>query len=275
MELVLKMEKVQIVLVLVLITMALTAVNTYSLLALGQQLPSMQQPSALAGLPEANNSELQESGPGLKEADPQPSPKLEPKQPAQPTGLADDDAFIGPKDAKVTVVEFSDYECPYCGAAAGTHKQLISQFKSRDPSWKPAVPKLKELAEQGVIKFVYRDFPLSFHQNAQKAAEVAECAGEQEKFWEMHDKIFENQDSIDAASLKQYAKDIGLNSTEFDQCLDSGEMEEEVKKDLADGQKLGIRGTPAFFVNGTLISGAQPFSVLEQAIEAELAKGGS
>jgi len=119
---------------------------------------------------------------------------------------------------------------------------------------------------------VYRDFPLSFHQNAQKAAEAAECSGEQGKYYEFHNKIFENQSAIDVASLKTYASEIGLDQTAFDTCLDSGAMSAEVQADFADGQAYGVSGTPTLFINGTKIVGAQPFSVIEQAIEAELAK---
>ncbi|MAG08461.1 hypothetical protein CMO89_03235 [Candidatus Woesearchaeota archaeon] len=201
---------------------------------------------------------------------PTPSPESEPQ--ADLSAIADDDPSIGPDNAKVTVVEFSDFECSYCGAAAGTHEGLVSQFKSRDPTWEAPVPKLKELAEQGKIRLVYRDFPLRFHQNAQKASEAAECADEQGKFWEYHDKIFENQGSIDVASLKKYASDLGLNTAKFNECLDSGKMADEVTKDLNDGAKLGVSGTPAFFINGKLISGAQSFSAFKSIIDQELAK---
>ena len=118
--------------------------------------------------------------------------------------------------------------------------------------------------------------PLSFHTKAQKAAEAAECArkvsGSDEGFWKMHDKLFENQDKLDVDDLKVHAEAIGLNVKEFSECLDSGEMEEEVLKDLADASNYGISGTPAFFINGIPVSGAQPFSVFQQLIEAELAK---
>lgn len=109
-----------------------------------------------------------------------------------------------------------------------------------------------------------------FHENAQKAAEASECADEQGKFWEYHDTIFENQNLIDISSLKKYAADLGLNTAEFDSCLDSGEMASEVQKDFKDGQSYGVQGTPAFFINGIPISGAQPYEVFEQAIESQL-----
>tara|TARA_Y100000310_G_scaffold333613_1_gene411513 strand:+ start:225 stop:1298 length:1074 start_codon:yes stop_codon:yes gene_type:complete len=185
--------------------------------------------------------------------------------PAGPVEVsADDDPFLGPEDAAIVVIEFSDFQCSYCGASAGTYEPLISQFKARDPTWEAAVPKLKELAEQGKIKFVYRDFPLSNHPFAQKAAEASECAEEQGKFWEYHDMLFENYSALDVDSLKQYAVDLELDADAFNECLDSGQMADEVAKDFADGSAYGVSGTPAFFVNGVLVSGAQSFSVFEQ-----------
>jgi len=169
---------------------------------------------------------------------------------------ADDDAFKGDADAPVTIIEFSDYECPFCGRF---YSQTLPQITS-------------EYIDTGKVKFVYRDFPLGFHPQAQKSAEAAECAGEQDKYFEMHDLLFEKGVSGGVSSFKQYAKDIGLNTGEFDDCLDSGEMADEVKKDAADGQSYGVSGTPATFVNGRLISGAQPFSAFKAIIDEELAK---
>ncbi|MDP6670190.1 MAG: thioredoxin domain-containing protein [archaeon] len=203
-----------------------------------------------------------------------PVPQDPPAQPPAAEVSADDDAFVGPEDAKVVVVEFSDFECPYCAAAVGKHELLISRFKESDPSWEPAVPYLKELAAEGKIKFVYRDYPLGGHSKAQKAAEAAECAAEQGKFWEMHDLIFDNLEAgtIAVVNLKQFAVDLELDTEAFNTCLDSGEMAAEVQSDMAEGSSYGVNGTPAFFVNGILVSGAQPASVFETIIEQELAK---
>ncbi len=170
------------------------------------------------------------------------------------TALTDDDAVKGDKNAPVTIVEFSDYECPFCEKF---YSETYSQIE-------------KNYIKTGKVKFIYRDFPLGFHQNAQKAAEAAECAGEQGKYYEMHNKLFENGVSGGTAGFKQYAKDLGLNQNKFNQCLDSGAMAQEVKKDLADGSKLGVSGTPAFFINSQEIVGAQPYAVFEQIIEAQL-----
>ena len=136
---------------------------------------------------------------------------------------------------------------------------------------------MKNLKEQyidtGKVKLIYRDFPLGFHKNAQKAAEATECAEEQDtnKFWEMHDKIFENQQAITVSDLKGYAKDMGLDTTQFDECLDTDKYKDEVLQDLQDGQKAGVSGTPTFFVNGKPLVGAQPFEAFKQLIEEELA----
>ena len=120
-----------------------------------------------------------------------------------------------------------------------------------------------------------RDFPLnSIHPFAQKAAEATECADEQGKFWEYHDVVFANQSTIDVDSLKGYAAELGLDTGTFDDCLDEGKQSSEVEKDLEDGRASGVTGTPAFFINGQLVSGAQPFSVFQQIIDAALAGEG-
>ncbi len=169
--------------------------------------------------------------------------------------LADEDAFLGAENAPVTLVEFSDYQCPFCERFySDAEKQIREQY-----------------VKTGKVKFIYRDFPLSFHENAQKAAEAAECAGEQGKYWEMHDKLFESGVSGGVAGFKQYAQQLRLDTGKFNTCLDSGQMAPEVQKDFSDGQRAGIQGTPGFIINGQLVSGAQPFSVFQQVIDAALA----
>lgn len=174
---------------------------------------------------------------------------------------ADDDAILGNKNAPVTIIEFSDFQCPFC-----------RKF------WKEALQQIKkEYIDTGKVKFVYRDFPLPFHPGAIPAAQAAECAKEQGKFWQMHDAIFEEQEKqgsgtiqFGAADLKTWAAKIGLSAAKFNQCLDSGKYQQEVEKDIADGSAVGVNGTPATFVNGVLVSGAQPFSVFKSAIEQAL-----
>jgi len=168
----------------------------------------------------------------------------------------DDDPAWGPEDATVTIVEFSDFQCPYCSRfAVETYPQIKQQYGDK-------------------VRFVFRDFPLTqIHENAQKASEAAQCANEQGKFWEYHDKLFASQAALDAASLKSYASELGLDSATFDQCLDTGKYTDEVQKDLQEGAGYGVQGTPSFFINGLLVSGAQPFASFQTAIDAALAAG--
>lgn len=174
---------------------------------------------------------------------------------------ADDDAYIGDKDAPVVIIEFSDFQCPFCRSF-----------------WRDTLPLIKsEYIDTGKVKFVYRDFPLSFHPAALPAAQAAECAKEQGKFWEMHDKIFSEQDKLGSGTvqfsvndLKKWAAETGLNVGQFNSCLDSQKYNDEVSQDLNDGQAAGVSGTPGFFINGKSVVGAQPFSVFKTAIDKEL-----
>jgi len=168
--------------------------------------------------------------------------------------LLDDDAVKGDPDAPVTIIEWSDFECPFCARFYDDTLGLIDE----------------QYIKTGKVKLIYRDFPLSFHPNAQKAAEAAECAGEQGKYWEMHDKLFESGVAGGVSVFKTYAQQLGLDTGKFNSCLDSGAMAAEVQKDMADGAAAGIQGTPGFLVNGKLVSGAQPFGVFKQVIDAEL-----
>ena len=170
--------------------------------------------------------------------------------------LADDDPFLGEKDAPVTIIEFSDYECPFCERF---YQQTLSQIESM-------------YIKTGKVKFVYRDFPLGFHQQAEPAAIAANCAGEQEKYFEYHDIIFSNGGAggKSSADYKRWAQELSLNVAKWEACLSDPAQKQEIRKDLADGSAAGISGTPGFIINGKLISGAQPFSVFQQVIDAEL-----
>ena len=191
----------------------------------------------------------------------QPAAAAQPNQPAptQPTVdmelLIDDDDVKGDKDAPVTIVEWSDFECPFCGRF---YSQTLKQID-------------EEYIQTGKVKFIYRDFPLTSHQNAQKAAEAAECAGEQGKYWDMHDTLFESGVKGGVSSFKGFASDLGLDTDEFDDCLDSGKMAAEAQKDMRDGAASGVTGTPGFIVNGKVVKGAQPFEAFKAIIDAELA----
>lgn len=166
------------------------------------------------------------------------------------------DHMRGGKNAKVTIVEYSDFECPFCGRAHPTVKQVLDTYKDD-------------------VRIVYRHFPLSFHAQAQKAAEASECAADQGKFWEFHDLVFENQDLLQGGvpQLKKWAAELRLNTSKFNSCLDSGEKADKVQSQADEGAALGVTGTPGFFVNGISVVGAQPFSTFKKIIDDELAKG--
>jgi protein-disulfide isomerase len=175
----------------------------------------------------------------------------------------DDDAVLGDPDAPVTIIEFSDYQCAYCGRH---YTQTLPLIKS-------------EYIDTGKVKLVFRDFPLaSLHPMAIPSAEAAECvrdiAGNDEAYFEYHDIIFENQNLLSTDNLKSWAKDLGYN---IDSCLDSGKFRNEVQKDSVDAQSAGFGGTPGFLImksgakEGTPLKGAYPFSAFQQIIEAELA----
>ena len=169
---------------------------------------------------------------------------------------ADDDPVRGPKDAPVQIIMFSDYQCPFCSKVEETMKQVREKYGDK-------------------VALVFRDFPLSFHNRAQKAAEAAGCAGEQGKFWEMHDKMFANQRALEPANLDTYATEIGLDMTKFKACLDSGQRAPEVAADMKAGQAVGVTGTPAAFVNGRFVNGAQPYEAFAKIIDDELARAQS
>ena len=164
---------------------------------------------------------------------------------------------IGSADAPVTIVEFTDYDCPYCRRYYHeTFPQIMEKFG-------------------GQIRYVMRHFPLvSMHPEAVKAAEAAECAGEDGLFWEFHDLMMQGVASLSVESLKQYAADIGVNTEAFNRCLDDGDKATAVQQDLRDGYMHGVRGTPNFFVNGYSLSGAQPIDVFAAYIEAAMADAG-
>jgi protein-disulfide isomerase len=166
----------------------------------------------------------------------------------------DDEGFpsIGPKDAPVTLVEFSDFECPFCSQFVATLEEVKKKYGDQ-------------------VRLVFRQFPLSIHANAPKAAEASLCAEDQDKFWPMHDLLFEEQSRLDVAALKEKAGRLGLDRTEFDNCLDSGKHAEQVQEDMRAGGMVGVTGTPALFVNGIPApSGALPYEAVSAFVEDEL-----
>ena len=176
----------------------------------------------------------------------------------------DDDPQMGSADAKVTIIEFADYQCPNCRAF-----------------WRETLPRIKkEYVDTGKVRIVFRDFPVQeIHPEATIAAMAAECAEDQGKYFELHDKIFREQDRrgrdivrFRAQELKRWAMEVGLDPAPFNECLDTSRYKDEVAKDLADATSVGINGTPVFFVNGRLLAGAHPFSTFQKVIEEELRK---
>ena len=190
------------------------------------------------------------------------APTPEPPAPTiKMSDVVDDDAVKGDANAPVTIVEWSDYECPFCARFfSETYGEIDNEY-----------------IKTGKVKLVFRDFPLSFHAQAQKAAEAAECAGDQGKYYEMHDLLFTKGVTSGVTGFKAFAKELKLDSVKFDKCLDDGTHASEVKKDMADGAAAGIQGTPGFVIGpsdgkGIQISGAQPFAVFKQVLDAALAE---
>ena len=167
--------------------------------------------------------------------------------------VAADGPSRGPAKAPVTIVEFSDFECPYCGRAESVVSQVLSAYGDK-------------------VRLVYRDYPLPFHPNAPKAAEAAHCAGDQGKYWDMHGRLFANQQKLSETDLKDHAKGLGLDAVKFEKCLASGEKAALVEANKKAGSEVGVTGTPAFFINGVMLSGAQPFSEFKSVIDKELTK---
>ena len=173
---------------------------------------------------------------------------------------------LGPDDAPVKITEWSDFECPYCQGAFGSNQQVMNALKQNDPTWVPAIPVLNEFAKNGKVQLTFKHFPLSGHRNAQKAAEAAECAGAQGKFWEMHDKLFSEGVTGGVFAFKNYAAQLELNIKKFNECLDSGATARKISADNQEGQQNGISATPGFLVNGKLVKGAQSGKLFEQIV---------
>ncbi len=175
----------------------------------------------------------------------------------------DDDPQLGKADAKVTIIEFGDFQCPFCRAF-----------------WRETLPRIKkEYVDTGRVRIVYRDFAHEVHPEALMTAMAAECAEDQGKHWEFHDKVFREQDRrgrdvvrYKVADVKRWATDIGLDAIAFNECLDSERHKTEVQKDYKDGADVGMTGTPVFFINGRALVGAHPFATFQKIIEEELKK---
>ncbi len=186
-------------------------------------------------------------------------PPDEPSVPVEPPKVVpfndlNDRPSMGPANAPVTLVEFSDFQCPFCKRVTPTIDELMKNFP-------------------GKIRRVWRHYPLPMHPGADHIHEASECANEQKKFWEYHDKLFETLGTVrDDSSLVKMAKDVGANEKKFKSCLESGKYKALIQKEIAKGNESGVHGTPAFFVNGKLLSGAQPYQSFETAVKSALEK---
>ncbi|HLE52329.1 MAG TPA: thioredoxin domain-containing protein [Anaerolineales bacterium] len=166
----------------------------------------------------------------------------------------DDDPSLGPEEAAITFIEFSDYECPYCRK---WYTEVFSRLMATYPDQ---------------VRFVFRDFPLtSIHANAAPAANAANCAGEQGNYWDFHNKLFGMELGLSKDAYLQYASQLGLDVKTFKECVESERYKEEVQADFDYAANLGVRSTPTFFINGIAVVGAQPFEVFQQVIDKELA----
>lgn len=176
--------------------------------------------------------------------------------PRHEVALADHDPVRGPATAPVTIIEFSDYQCPFCARITPTLDKLRATYPDK-------------------IRIIFKDFPLPNHPLAPKAAEAAHCAGDQSKYWEMHDRLFANPQALDVTAVKQHATTLGLDQAKFTQCLDSSKYGEAIKADMEQGSRLGINSTPTLYVNGRPVIGAQPYEYFVNVIEEELARASS
>ena len=173
------------------------------------------------------------------------APKMEVK--------ADPGRLRGDAKAPLTIIEFSDFQCPYCKAAQPTLKEVLGKYEGR-------------------VNLGFRDYPLQqIHPQAQQAAEASRCAGEQGKFWEYHDLVFANQSMLQQTSLIEHARKLQLDDKRFEACLGSGKFRNAVQSDLQDGMRVGVNGTPAFYINGISLSGSQPAAAFYKIIDEQLA----
>jgi protein-disulfide isomerase len=187
-----------------------------------------------------------------------PTPASPPRPPAPKEPVRFDDLekrpSLGPDNAPVTLVEFSDFHCPFCKKVGPTLERLMENYPKK-------------------IRRVWRHYPLALHTGAERTHQASECANEQEKFWEYHKKLFETQGGPrDDAALVKLAGEVKLDKKKFEKCLSSGKYKVLIQEEIAKGNEAGVRGTPAVFVNGRLVSGAQPYENFDQIVKQELAK---
>ncbi len=165
--------------------------------------------------------------------------------------VVDTDPTKGADDAPITIVQYAEYQCYYCNKVAPTLDALLDDY-------------------DGKVRLVFKDFPLENHQRAMPAAVAARCAGDQGKYWEMNRILLANQQALRDSDFDQYAKQLDLDTEQFTKCLSSGEHEPHIREAFASGQQVGVQATPTFYVNGVLVSGAQPYDQFKDVIEREL-----
>jgi len=211
--------------------------------AIQQYLEQQQQASAKRDL----IAELRKGGPAVR---------VTMTVPRATVTVNADDPSQGKADAPVTVVEYSDFQCPFCLRVMPTLKELRTKYGDK-------------------MRLVWKDFPLTqIHPQAFVAAQAGNCAREQGKFWEYHDQLFANQSALQPENLKKYAAAVGLDAAKFNECLDSSKYESRVQDSIGIGTRLGINSTPTVYVNGRMVNGAQPLEEFTQIIDEELARGG-
>lgn len=178
------------------------------------------------------------------------------KEPESPKIAVSTDGYPvwGKANAPVTIVEFSDFECPYCSRV------------------NPTIDRIKKEYGEDKVRIVFRDMPLPSHARAIPAAMASHCAHDQGKFWEYHDVLFENQRKLGDEDLKEYAKKVGLDEAKFQECYSKGQFKERVETSQQEAQRVGIQATPSFVINGTLLQGAQPFEKFKEKIDRILSK---
>jgi protein-disulfide isomerase len=209
--------------------------------AINRYLTEQQETTARTALV----NELRKTGPAVRVT--MEAPRFE-------VALSDGDPSIGSAKAPVTIIEFSDFQCPFCLRVAPTLKKIRATYGDK-------------------VRLVWKDFPLTqIHPQAFKAGEAGRCAAEQGKFWEYHDQLFGNQQALQPDDLKKYAANVGVDAGKFNACLDTSKHAERVRDDVAQGTTLGVNSTPTVFVNGRRVSGAQPYEVFTALIDEELAR---
>jgi protein-disulfide isomerase len=228
---------------------AIFALCTIGFIILGSKLISGN------GFSIATGKSAQANAPaGSVVTQPSPEPTTIPAEAV--SAVTKDDHIRGNKDAKITIVEYSDFECPFCGQFHPTMQQVMDEYGDD-------------------VRWVYRHFPLSFHPNAEPAANAAECAGAQGKFWEFADELFANQSKLSESFYKELAGQLGLNASKFESCLSSGKYLDKVRAQSQDGAAAGVTGTPGSFIIGPddtaiPVRGALPFSSIQSAIDSLL-----